>query len=76
MFVYPYKQIKAGKFTKYLISMTSDGMILVEHQFKGRRKRQELFKTAKSIKEADFPKNVKEAALWAKQDASGLGLGG
>lgn len=75
MFVYPYKTIKSGKFTKYSISITEDSKVLIEYSFKGKKRRQEVFETAVSIKESGFPKQVIESALWARNDARGLGLG-
>jgi hypothetical protein len=74
MFVYPYKQIRSGKFTKYAISLTADGGVLIEKRFRGAQKAQEAFNSPKSIKGSQFPKNVKEVALWALQDAKGIGL--
>jgi hypothetical protein len=74
MFVYPYKQIKSGKFTKYVISLTAEGGVLIEKHFRGAQKAQEAFDSPKSIKGSSFPQNVKMAALWALKDAEGLGL--
>lgn len=76
LIVYPYKQIHSGKHTKWSISITAEGMVLVEHYFKGRRKAQEVFFNQKSIMASELPKNVRETARGASQDAKGLGLGG
>lgn len=75
--VYPYKTIRSGKFTKYQISYTVDGTVLIEYYFKDRRKSFKLLETFKSIKASEYPENVKEAAKWAKYDSKHiLGFGG
>jgi hypothetical protein len=75
MNVYPYKQVSSGKFTKWIIGITYDGMVLVQHQVKGKTKRNLLFKTQKSIKESELPKNIKESAVWAAYEAKSLTRG-
>lgn len=72
MNVYPYKIIKAGQFTKYIISIVENGNVLVEHYFKNKRKSQKIFETQKAIKSSDLPKNIKEVSLWAKYEAKSL----
>jgi hypothetical protein len=71
---YPYKIIKVGKFTKYVISITEHKEILIQKIFRAKNKRQEVFEDQKSIKASDFPKEVRQAALWALNDAPNLGL--
>lgn len=74
MFIYPYKVMNAGKFTKYIISITENKGVLIEKRFKGKRQAQELFVTSTEVKGSTFPKEIKQAALWALHDAPNLGL--
>lgn len=67
--IYLYKTINAGKFTKYIVSVTGNGDVVVEHYFKNRRKSQLIFTDQKDIKWADLPKNIKQVALWAKYES-------
>lgn len=75
MNVYPYKQINSGKYTKWTISLTIKGAVVVEYYFKSKRKKQIVFLTKEEIKKSDLPKLIKEAALWAKHDSPSMGLG-
>jgi hypothetical protein len=63
--VYPYKTIKAGKYTKYIVSITEKGSILVEYFFKNKRKSHSIFESQFDIKSSNLPKNIKEVACWA-----------
>ena len=74
MFIYPYKAIKKGKFTKYMISITEDKQILVQKTIKGKKSGHRLLENQKAIKTSDLPKDVMTAALWALNDAPNLGL--
>lgn len=74
MFTYPYKIISSGKFTKYIISITENKNVLIEKRFRGKKQLQELFTKVSEVKQSSFPKEVKQAALWALNDAPNLGL--
>lgn len=74
MFIYPYKILNRGKFTKYIISITENKNVLIERRFKGKKQLQELFTAPTEVKQSGFPKEVKQAALWALNDSPHLGL--
>jgi hypothetical protein len=60
MYIYPYKQIKTGKFTKWTISLSENGTVVVEHIFRGKRKAQIEVKSEKEIKDAGITKSIHE----------------
>jgi hypothetical protein len=72
MNVYPYKTIKSGKYTKYLVSIAENGSVLVEYYFKNKCKTQILFETPLEIKKSKFPAHIKEVSLWAKYESKSL----
>lgn len=69
MNVYPYKTIKAGKYTKYIVSITETGSIIVEHFFKNKCKSHAIFESQNEIKSSNIPKNIKEVACWASYES-------
>ncbi|CAG9608036.1 hypothetical protein [Pseudoneobacillus rhizosphaerae] len=76
MYIYPYKQISTGKFTKWTISITGNGSVVVEHLFRSKRKSQIEIKTEKEIKDAAISKAIHETVKWALYEARSLRLGG
>lgn len=69
MFVYPYKSINSGKFTRWSISTTAEGQVLIERYFKDQRKLQKLFETREEIAASSLPKMVKDIMAWAAYEA-------
>jgi hypothetical protein len=76
MNIYPYKQISTGKFTKWTISLTENGSVVVEHIFRGKKKAQIEIKSEKELKAAVISKSVHETVKWALYEARSLRLGG
>jgi hypothetical protein len=76
MYIYPYKQIVTGKFTKWTISITEGGTVVVEHIFRGKRKAQIEIQNEKQLKGSGISKTIHEPVKWALYDARSLRLGG
>jgi hypothetical protein len=72
MYIYPYKQIKTGKFTKWTISLTENGTVVVEHIFRGKRKAQIEVESEKEIKNAGITKSIHETVKWALYEAKSI----
>jgi hypothetical protein len=72
MYIYPYKQIKTGKFTKWTISLTENGTVVVEHIFRGKRKAQIEVKSEKEIKDAGIANSIHETVKWALYEAKSI----
>jgi hypothetical protein len=75
MNVYPYKQIKAGRYTKWSVSLASNGGVVIEQAFRGKRLKQLFFSTKKEVESSDIPKHVKTVALLALRETKSLGIG-
>jgi hypothetical protein len=63
--VYPYKTIRSGRFTKYIVNIAENGHVVVEHYFKNKCKSQLEFESQNDIQSSYLPKNIKEIARWA-----------
>lgn len=76
MYIYPYKQIQTGKFTKWHISLTENGTVVVEHLFRGKTKAQIEIRTETEIKATVISKIIHDSVKWALYEAKNLRLGG
>lgn len=72
MNVYPYRTIKSGEFTKYLISIIENGNVLVEHRFRNKCKSQQEFASQKEVDESKLPKVIKVSARWAWYESKSI----
>lgn len=64
MNIYPYKTIKAGKFTKWVIYVTTGAYVVIEKQFRGKVVSMMTLKQGE-LKEAKIPQNIKDSIKWA-----------
>jgi hypothetical protein len=72
MTIYPYRTIKSGQFTKYLISIVENGSVLVEYYFRNKCKSQLTFASQNEVDESKLPKIIKVSARWACYESKSL----